>query len=50
MSDIVKKEQTGGIFTTDKIEISTALKSQETNILNKLTEMGAKFKLVNIFK
>lgn len=49
VSNIVKKEQTGGIFGRDTIEISTALKSQEENILNKLTVIGAKFKLENIF-
>lgn len=46
---LVKKEQTGGIFGRDTIEISAALKSQEENIINKLTVIGAKFKLENIF-
>lgn len=49
ISTLVKKEHTGGIFGKDTIEISTALKSQEENILNKLIEIGAKFKLENIF-
>ncbi len=41
---VAKKEKTGGIFRTDVIEISTSLKSQEDNILNKLKEIGANFK------
>lgn len=49
LTKLVKKEQTGGVFHSDRVEISASLKTQEENILNKLTELGAKFKMETKF-
>ena len=49
LTKLVKKEQTGGIFHADRVEISASLKTQEENIINKLTELGAKFTMENKF-